>query len=85
MTERLNLAITCFPTFGGSGLIATEIGLAMAERGHRIHFIARDLPFGRFGRADEVGDVVAFMASPRASWVSGASIVVDGCKSKSNL
>jgi N-acetyl-alpha-D-glucosaminyl L-malate synthase BshA len=44
MTDRLNLAITCFPTFGGSGLIATEIGLAMAERGHRVHFIARDLP-----------------------------------------
>jgi 3-oxoacyl-[acyl-carrier protein] reductase len=48
-------------------------------------FIARDLPFGRFGRVDEVGDVVAFMASARASWVSGASIVVDGCQSKSNL
>jgi N-acetyl-alpha-D-glucosaminyl L-malate synthase BshA len=44
MTDRLNLAITCFPTFGGSGLIATEIGLAMAERGHCVHFIARDLP-----------------------------------------
>lgn len=44
MTKRLNLAITCFPTFGGSGLIATEIGLAMADRGHRVHFIARDLP-----------------------------------------
>lgn len=44
MTDRLNLAITCFPTFGGSGLIATEIGLAMAERGHRVHFIARDVP-----------------------------------------
>jgi 3-oxoacyl-[acyl-carrier protein] reductase len=48
-------------------------------------FIKRDLPFGRFGRADEVGDVVAFVASPRASWISGASIVVDGCQSKSNL
>lgn len=44
MTARLNLAITCFPTFGGSGLIATEIGLAMARRGHRVHFVARDLP-----------------------------------------
>jgi N-acetyl-alpha-D-glucosaminyl L-malate synthase BshA len=45
MTDRrLNLAITCFPTFGGSGMIATEIGLAMADRGHRVHFIARDLP-----------------------------------------
>lgn len=42
--NRLNLAITCFPTFGGSGMVATEIGLAMAERGHRVHFISRDLP-----------------------------------------
>jgi 3-oxoacyl-[acyl-carrier protein] reductase len=48
-------------------------------------FVKRDLPFGRFGRADEVGDVVAFVASPRASWISGASVVVDGCQSKSNL
>jgi 3-oxoacyl-[acyl-carrier protein] reductase len=48
-------------------------------------FVRRDLPFGRFGRAEEVGDVVAFLASPRASWVSGASIVVDGCQSKSNI
>ena len=47
--------------------------------------LARDLPFGRFGRAEEVGDVVAFLASPRASWVSGASITVDGCQSRSNI
>ena len=48
-------------------------------------FITRDLPFGRMGRADEVGAVVAFLASPRASWISGASIPVDGCQSRSNI
>ena len=54
MTDRLNLAITCFPTFGGSGLIATEIGLAMAERGHRVHFIARDLPVRLHGTHPQI-------------------------------
>jgi 3-oxoacyl-[acyl-carrier protein] reductase len=48
-------------------------------------FVRRELPFGRFGRAEEVGDVVAFLASPRASWISGSSVVVDGCQSKSNV
>ena len=45
-------------------------------------FVRRELPFGRFGRPEEVGDVVAFLCSPRASWISGTSIVVDGCQSR---
>ena len=48
-------------------------------------FVDRELPFGRFGRADEVGDVVAFLCSPRASWVSGACVPIDGCQSRSNI
>jgi 3-oxoacyl-[acyl-carrier protein] reductase len=46
-------------------------------------FVRHELPFGRFGRPEEVGDVVAFLASPRASWISGTSVVVDGCQSRS--
>jgi 3-oxoacyl-[acyl-carrier protein] reductase len=46
-------------------------------------FVTRELPFGRFGRPEEVGAVVAFLVSPRASWISGASVTVDGCQSRS--
>ena len=46
-------------------------------------FVRRELPFGRFGRPDEVGAVVAFLVSARASWISGASLPVDGCQSRS--
>jgi 3-oxoacyl-[acyl-carrier protein] reductase len=48
-------------------------------------FVARDIPMGRFGRAEEVGEVVAFLASSRASWITGACIPVDGGQGKSNI
>jgi 3-oxoacyl-[acyl-carrier protein] reductase len=46
-------------------------------------FVRAELPFGRFGRPEEVGAVVAFLVSARASWISGASVTVDGCQSRS--
>ena len=46
-------------------------------------FVRRELPFGRFGRPEEVGAVVAFLVSDRASWISGTSVPVDGCQSRS--
>jgi 3-oxoacyl-[acyl-carrier protein] reductase len=45
-------------------------------------FVARELPFGRFGAPEEVADVVAFVCSPRARWVHGACIAVDGGQSR---
>jgi len=41
-------------------------------------FVEREIPFGRFGRPEEIGDVVAFLCSPRASWITGACVPVDG-------
>ncbi len=40
----MTIGITCYPTFGGSGVVATELGKALAARGHTVHFIAYALP-----------------------------------------
>ena len=40
----MKIAIVCYPTFGGSGVVATELGIALAERGHEIHFVTYQQP-----------------------------------------
>jgi N-acetyl-alpha-D-glucosaminyl L-malate synthase BshA len=44
MSGQLRVGVVCYPTYGGSGVIATEVGMAMAERGHDVHFIGYEEP-----------------------------------------
>lgn len=43
--RSLKIGITCYPTLGGSGVVATELGILLAERGHEVHFITHSVPF----------------------------------------
>ncbi|WP_449536723.1 N-acetyl-alpha-D-glucosaminyl L-malate synthase BshA [Ferdinandcohnia sp. Marseille-Q9671] len=43
--KKLKIGITCYPSVGGSGIVATELGKLLAEKGHEIHFISSSLPF----------------------------------------
>jgi N-acetyl-alpha-D-glucosaminyl L-malate synthase BshA len=46
----MKIGITCYPTYGGSGVVATELGIELAARGHEIHFITYSPPFRLTGR-----------------------------------
>jgi N-acetyl-alpha-D-glucosaminyl L-malate synthase BshA len=50
----MKIGITCYPTYGGSGAVATELGLDLARRGHEVHFITYDSPFRLRGYAERV-------------------------------
>jgi N-acetyl-alpha-D-glucosaminyl L-malate synthase BshA len=52
--STMNIGITCYPTYGGSGVVATELGKALAERGHNVHFISYALPMRLTGFTDNV-------------------------------
>ena len=51
---RLKIGITCYPTYGGSGVVATELGIELAARGHEIHFITSSAPFRLTGRESNI-------------------------------
>ena len=40
----MNIGIVCYPTFGGSGVVATELGKALAQEGNKVHFITYSQP-----------------------------------------
>jgi N-acetyl-alpha-D-glucosaminyl L-malate synthase BshA len=50
----LRIGITCYPTYGGSGVVATELGIELAARGHDVHFITSSPPFRLTGRESNI-------------------------------
>ena len=50
----MKLGITCYPTYGGSGAVATELGIELARRGHEVHFITYDSPFRLHGYTERI-------------------------------
>src|SRR5260370_33296604 len=52
--DRLKIGITCVPTYGGRGVVATELGLELATRGHDVHFISYAQPIRLTGPAPNI-------------------------------
>lgn len=50
----MNIGITCYPTYGGSGVVAAELGMELAARGHEVHFISYALPFRLTGTNEHI-------------------------------
>lgn len=52
--EVMRIGITCYPTYGGSGVVATELGIELAAKGHEVHFISYSQPFRLSGRDEGI-------------------------------
>jgi L-malate glycosyltransferase len=50
----MKIGITCYPTYGGSGVVATELGIELAARGHEIHFISYAMPIRLTGASERI-------------------------------
>jgi N-acetyl-alpha-D-glucosaminyl L-malate synthase BshA len=50
----MKIGITCYPTYGGSGVVATELGIELAARGHEVHFISYAMPIRLTGASDRI-------------------------------
>jgi L-malate glycosyltransferase len=50
----MRIGITCYPTYGGSGVVATELGIELAAQGHQVHFISYSQPFRLNGREEGI-------------------------------
>ena len=55
-SKKYKIGIVCYPTYGGSGVVATELGMALANKGHEVHFISYNQPF----RLDVFSDKINF-------------------------
>lgn len=80
---RLSIGITCHPGLGGSGIVATEVGTALAARGHRVHFVCADVPRRLDLQADNVWfhrvsarDYPVFPQPPHALALASAMVAV---------
>ena len=67
----MRLAMVCYPTYGGSGVVATQLSMALADRGHHVHLISYELPFradkyrpNLFFHAVDVGEYPLFRYPP---------------------
>lgn len=79
----MKIAIVCHPTFGGSGVVASELGLALAKRGHRVHFVSHAMPFrlptshpNTFFHEVEVSDYPLFTYPPYSHALAGKLIAI---------